>query len=211
VLHKETVNKNTLELIQRLQADEILTSFILVGGTALSLQIGHRTSIDIDLFTREQFDTQDLLQHLEQKYGFREQYRHSNTLKGIIDGVFVDMLQHNYRNVADPREILEMRIASKQDIAAMKGNAISGDGTRVKDFIDIYFLLKEFSFADIINFYTTKYESRNDFHAIKSLTYFDEMVTDPWPNMILEKDLNPETLKTEIMRHRDKFLKDKIS
>lgn len=207
MLYQETVNKDTLELIQKLQSDDVFEKFILVGGTALSLQIGHRISIDIDFFTREAFDQQEMLQHLESNYGFQEQYSHTSTLKGIINGVFVDLLRHNYKYVAEPLNIMGIRLASKQDIAAMKVNAITGNGTRVKDFIDIYFLLKEFSFQEIIDFYKIKYDSRNDFHAIKSLTYFDEIVAEPWPKMMREKDLNLKEIKSEITQHRNDYLK----
>jgi hypothetical protein len=208
MLHKETVDRNTLELIEKFQSDTMLQDFVLVGGTALSLQIGHRLSIDIDFFSKEEFDPQELLEHLEQHYGFREQYRHKNTLKGIVNGISVDLLRHNYDYVVPPKSVGGITMASKQDIAAMKVNAITGDGTRVKDFIDIYFLLKDFSFADIIGFYKTKYNARNDFHAIKSLTYFDDIVKEAWPRMILEKSLTLEQISEEIIRHRDKYLND---
>jgi hypothetical protein len=208
MLHKETVDGNTLELIEKLQSDIMLQDFVLVGGTALSLQIGHRLSIDIDFFSKEEFDPQELLEHLEQNYGFREQYRHKNTLKGIVNGISVDLLRHNYDYVVPPKSVGGITMASKQDIAAMKVNAITGDGTRVKDFIDIYFLLKDFSFADIIGFYKTKYNARNDFHAVKSLTYFDDIVKEAWPKMILEKSLTFEQVTGEIIRHRDDYLKD---
>ena len=84
MLHKETVSPTTLGLIESLQADEMLQGFLLVGGTALSLQIGHRISIDIDLFTQDEFNTRELLEYLEQTYAFQMQYMHKNTLKGII-------------------------------------------------------------------------------------------------------------------------------
>jgi len=45
MLHKETVGNATLELLKKLMADERLKDFVLVGGTALSLQMGHRISI----------------------------------------------------------------------------------------------------------------------------------------------------------------------
>ena len=64
MLHKETVSKEMWELLQRLMKDEILKDFNLVGGTSLSLQIGHRLSIDIDLFSTKGFDEQALLKHL---------------------------------------------------------------------------------------------------------------------------------------------------
>ena len=82
MLHKETVSNTTLELIEALQADNILQGFLLVGDTALSLQIGHRISIDIDFFTQDDFDTRELLEYLEQTYSFQLQYMHKNTLKG---------------------------------------------------------------------------------------------------------------------------------
>jgi hypothetical protein len=50
MLYKETVETTTLELLASLQQEEILKDFFLVGGTALSLQIGHKISIDLDLF-----------------------------------------------------------------------------------------------------------------------------------------------------------------
>lgn len=208
MLHKETVSNDTLELIQKLLSDVALQKFILVGGTALSLQIGHRISIDIDFFSTEAFDQQEMLQHLESNYGFQEQYSHTHTLKGIINGVFVDLLRHDYKYVAEPINIMGIRLASKQDIAAMKVNAITGNGTRVKDFIDIYFLLKEFSFSEIIEFYKTKYNSRNDFHAVKSLTYFEDIDEDAWPKMLLEKTLKLDEIKNTLVEQRDLFLKN---
>jgi len=206
MLHSETVNSKTLELIIWLQSDPLLKDFLLVGGTALALQIGHRKSVDIDFFTRREFDNQEILEHLERNYRFEEQYRRGNTIKGIINGVFVDLLLHDYKLIAEPLHIQDIRMASKQDIAAMKVNAITGNGTRVKDFIDIYFLLKEYSFSEIIEFYKAKYNTRNDFHAIKSLTYFDDIIAEEWPVMIIEKDLGLEDLKRTIIDERDLFL-----
>jgi hypothetical protein len=95
---------------------------------------------------------------------------------------------------------------SKADIAAMKVNAITGNGTRVKDFIDIYFLLKEYSFGDIVSFYKKKYGNRNEFHAVKSLTYFNDIRISDWPNMVLEKKLTLPGLKKELKKKRDDFV-----
>ena len=88
----------------------------------------------------------------------------------------------------------------------MNLNAISGNGTRVKDFIDVYFLLKEYDFSEIIGFDTKKYQVRNNFHTSKSLTYFDDIQTEEWPQMILENDLTIETMKKTILDKRDDFL-----
>jgi predicted nucleotidyltransferase len=66
MLREETVEAGTLALIKKLSADEKLKDFILVGGTALSLQLGHRKSVDIDLFASRRFDPHETaaLQHI---------------------------------------------------------------------------------------------------------------------------------------------------
>lgn len=207
MLHTETVTDETMELIRTLQSDKYLKDFVLVGGTALSLQIGHRISIDIDLFTKNEFDNQFLLEYFESEYEFQVQYLQRNTMKGIIGGVFVDLLRHNYPYIKNPISQGGIILASKEDIAAMKVNSITGNGTRVKDFIDIYFLLKEFSFAQLIEFYKIKYKTRNDFHAIKSLTWFDEIIAEAWPNMLLEKELTLDHVQKEILYKSEQFLK----
>ena len=208
MLHKETVTKETLALIQKLSADVVLKDFHMVGGTALALQIGHRTSVDIDLFTRNDFETNTILEYLESEYGFALQFQHKNTLKGLIDGVFVDLLKHDYNLINDPIYFENISMLSSADIAAMKVNAITGDGTRLKDFIDIYFLLNEFSFGEVIEFYSIKYQNRNSFHAIKSLTYFDDIDEANWPKMIKEKGLSLKMIKAKLTSARDNYLNE---
>lgn len=55
MLYQTTVEDSTLELLKRLMNDEVFKDFVLVGGTALSLQLGHRISVDIDLFSETPF------------------------------------------------------------------------------------------------------------------------------------------------------------
>lgn len=68
MLHKETVSSSTLDLIKRLFKDYQFDDFLLVGGTALSLQIGHRISVDIDLFSEKPFDAAQISSHLQKNY-----------------------------------------------------------------------------------------------------------------------------------------------
>jgi len=207
MLFKETVEPTTLALIQLLQRDPLFEDFYLVGGTALSLQLGHRTSVDIDLFSRSPFNHEFFLEQLEKKYSFSLQYMNKNTLKGIVNGVFIDILTHDYVYISETIEIEGIKMLDKKDIAAMKINAISGNGTRAKDFIDIYFLLKEFQFGQLIEFYLKKYGFRNEFHAIKSLTFFNDMNTNDWPVLKKEPKLTVSKLKRELVKKRDAFLK----
>ncbi len=207
MLHKETVTPATLELIKALQSEKIFKDFYLVGGTALSLQIGHRISVDIDLFSQNEFDTSFFIEYLEKKYDFKLQYVYENTLKGFINEIFIDILRHNHPNIYEPIIQENIRLLSKADIAAMKVNAITGNGTRLKDFVDIYFLFKEFTYGEIIEFYSAKYGKRNEFHAVKSLTYFEDIVLDDKLNMLLEKNISIEDITAEIKKKRDAYIK----
>ncbi len=205
MLHKEAIGKDTLELLKTLQKDNMLKDLRLAGGTALALQIGHRTSDDLDLFTQQDFDTDQLLEYLENSYHFRLEYSARNTLRGIIDNVNLDFIAHQYPLAGNYITVEEIRMLSIEDIAAMKLNALAGDGTRAKDFIDIYFILKQFSLHQILDFYSTKYITRNRFHVLKSLSYFDDIDETAWPKMILETGLTLSKLKSVLIKHIKSF------
>jgi hypothetical protein len=207
MFYPETVEPATLELVRKLQQMPVLKDFLLVGGTALSLHLGHRKSVDIDLFSQQPFQAETCASLLEENYDFQLLYLQNNTLKGIIGEIFIDIITHNYPLISDVVLFDGIRMASLQDIAAMKVNAISGIGTRVKDFVDIYFLLKTMSFQAIIDSFSKKYGTRNEFHAIKSLTYFDDVDIQTWPEMILEPELQFQEIKNSILKARNDFLR----
>ena len=77
----------------------------------------------------------------------------------------------------------------------MKIAAITGRGT-MKDFIDLYYLLKQFSLKQILEFYENKYSDASVFMALKSLSYFTDANEDLMPKMFDE--INWETVKIEI-------------
>ncbi len=210
MLYKNTIAPSTLELLKQLQNTEFLKNFHLAGGTSLALQIGHRNSIDLDLFTIKDFDTNYLLEQLEQNFNFRSDYYAINTLKGSIDNIKIDLISHKYSKVKPIIETENIRMYSIEDIAAMKLNAISGNGTRSKDFIDIYFLLKQYTINELLNFYKIKYKTRNLIHVVKSLNYFEDINIQDWPDMILEKKLTllkvKQTIETEVIKFSEKLI-----
>jgi hypothetical protein len=205
MLHKEAITEDTLELLIKLQQDDMLKDFRLAGGTALALQIGHRTSDDLDLFTQKDFNTDQILEHLESGYHFKLEYSARNTLRGVTGNTNIDLIAHQYPLAGNPLTEKGIRLLSIEDIAAMKLNAIAGDGTRAKDFIDIYFILKQYTLPQILDFYSTKYKTRNRFHVIKSLSYFDDVDETAWPRMILETDLRLTKVKRVIIEHIKSF------
>jgi hypothetical protein len=207
MFYPETIEPGSLELVRRILLLPEIQGFMLVGGTALALQIGHRRSDDIDLFAQKPFDAERLGSLLEESFGFKLSYLQNNTLKGFVDNTYIDIITHNYPLVSEPVFFNSIPLASIRDIAAMKLNAISGNGTRVKDFIDVYFILKLISFEVIIESFGIKYGNRNEFHAFKSLTYFNDVDLNSWPEMILEPGLNFTMIKNTLLKERDNFLK----
>jgi hypothetical protein len=155
--------------------DELLKGFFLVGGTALALQIGHRISVDLDFFSKAPFEDNEMLAVLENEYNFQLDYQSKNTLKGEIGGIKVDLITHSYPLVKPLIEYENIKMASLEDIAAMKLNAISGNGTRLKDFIDIAYLSASLTLSQMVGAYEEKYSSRNPAMVIKALVYFKDI------------------------------------
>lgn len=175
MLYKETVTPSTLELLKKLMEDPELQDFVLVGGTSLALQIGHRVSVDLDLFSVNSFVETDLNQYLIDRYHFETDFLARSTVKGEIEGVQIDCLSHAYPLVGEINIYENIRLASLHDIAAMKLNAISGNGTRIKDFIDIAYLAEYMSLNEMLASYQSKYKTMNVLIPVKALTYFDEI------------------------------------
>jgi len=174
MLQKNTVTTAALELLTRLMSDVYLADFVLVGGTALALQVGHRKSIDLDLFCDKPFNESLLLDHLRINYAFELDYSALNTLKGEISSVKVDCLTHPYPWLQEPLQEESIRLAGLADIAAMKLNAIAGNGTRLKDFIDLAYLSGYMTLSTMLEAYLRKYNS-NTIMPLKALTFFEDI------------------------------------
>ena len=63
MLQNSAIEPRTLELLKKLMNEPILMDFSLVGGTSLALQIGHRISVDLDLFTPVKFDKDKIIDY----------------------------------------------------------------------------------------------------------------------------------------------------
>lgn len=174
MLHTETVEAGTLDLIKRLMADAVLQDFFMVGGTALSLLIGHRISVDIDLFTKKDFDAGSLRQYLEQ-HQMIDAKTIGNGIFGFIDNVKIDIIAHKYPLIKPLQIIAGIRMLSLEDIGAMKLNAIVGSGNRLKDFVDIYYLLEHIPFKFLGKAYEQKYPNANIQMAGNSLLHFNDI------------------------------------
>ena len=163
-----------MELLRKLQSEPLMSSFNLVG-TALALRIGHRKSVDLDFFTKEEFNIVELREMLVEKYAMKVAFERGQTLKGFIDGIMIDCIRFNYPHIKDPDIIDGVRLESIPDIIAMKLDAISHNGTRIKDFIDIATLSSQYSLNEMLKFYLAKYPNANVLMPVKSLVYFGDI------------------------------------
>lgn len=197
MLQLQTVKPNTLELLKSLMQKEYLNSFVLVGGTALALQMGNRESIDLDLFSTTDFSSSEILSSLLFDYQIVVNNQHTQTLISTINQVKVDFIKFHYPFIR-PFVILEnIRMASIEDIAAMKLDAITGRGSK-KDFYDLFFLLQHYSITDLFSFYSEKYPHQTTFHVIRSLSYFEDAEIQPNP-LVFDKTITWEVVKQKII------------
>ena len=180
MLFHDAIEPATLELLKRLQSLPALAETRLVGGTALALQLGHRISVDLDVFGKWNY-AEDLA-GVFSAIGRTE--KESGTPNGrMAFCVVYDM----YEWLEPPVEEEGVRLAGIRDIAAMKVNAITNRGTR-KDFVDMARLLGDYLLADIFAWYRAKYPTANPALAMRSLSYFVDAETMPMPKMLIPFD-----------------------
>lgn len=197
MLQLQTVKPNTLELLKSLMQKEYLNSFVLVGGTALALQMGNRESIDLDLFSTADFSSNEILSSLLNDYQIVVNNQLKHTLISTINQVKVDFIKFHYPFIKPFVTIENIRMASVEDIAAMKLDAITGRGSK-KDFYDLFFLLQHYSIDDLFSFYSEKYPHQTTFHVIRSLSYFEDAEIQPNP-IVFDKNITWEIVKQKII------------
>lgn len=207
MLYPETIDPSTLGLLKSLQSKAYLDDFYLAGGTALALYYGHRKSIDIDLFTNQKFDIQQMIESVQQDFSLQLFYTAANTIKGSISDINVDIIAHRYPYLNDPLLVDGVKILSEPDIIAMKLNAISTSGQRSKDFIDIYFALDKYQISSMLSFYQKKYSQHGDMQVLKSLVYFDDVDLNDWPELIKKTTLTWAEVKKRIEKEVLHFIK----
>ncbi|MBP2833861.1 nucleotidyl transferase AbiEii/AbiGii toxin family protein [Aquimarina sp. U1-2] len=185
--HKNTVSDALLRILSKLMAFDELKSFRLVGGTSLSLLLGHRVSIDIDLFTDvvygsinfERLDNLFLnsFEKVEMGYGGNKSIGKSYYIGDVDETIKVDLF-YTEPFVFPIIEFEGLRLSQLEEITAMKLEVIGNNG-RKKDFWDLHELLEHFSLKQMINFYVKKYPyGHSKDELIKKLTDFTEADTD---------------------------------
>ncbi len=201
MLQEGCVSKGLLALVRKLGKEAVFKDYFLVGGTALSLQIGHRKSDDIDLFTQKELQIPEIAKYLKQNYGGKYQLINSQKMiyQVMIEGIKVDFVHHPFELVEAVYHEGDVVYLGKKDIAAMKLHAIETDGSRAKDFVDIFFLLKEIPLEKMFNYYRKKFSTDNIFNAKRSLGFFDDVPEESWKEVrLIDRKVTANLVKKTI-------------
>jgi len=193
-MHWNTVTPTLQQVLIAVMGSPLFNPFRLVGGTSLSLQMGHRISVDIDLFTDAEYGTINFDQIND---FFHENFPYVDTLEGLPvatgkswyvgsheqDAVKVDVYYtETYIRPEQMEE--EIRMAAKEDLIAMKLEVIGHRG-RKKDFWDIHGLHNDYTITQMIELYLERYPYHHSEEEIRiALTN----------SAVAENDLNPECL-----------------
>jgi hypothetical protein len=146
----------------------------------LALHLGHRISVDIDLFSDKAFDVERMADSISEEYAIQSLEIAKNTVRGEVGGLKLDVMSHRYPMIGTLVVADGIRLASLQDIAAMKLNAIANRGCK-KDFWDYAELLNHFSRGEMLGFFSEKYTDKNVWYVEKSMSYFEDAEEEPDP------------------------------
>jgi Nucleotidyl transferase AbiEii toxin, Type IV TA system len=193
MIYKETVSETLLQVSMSLMAIEELKEFRMVGGTAIALQLGHRKSIDIDLFSNEKVDLRKAAQALKDSF---PEIPHvtltENNLSVVIRGIKLD-IYHDWSIPFKKPLVIEndIRIAALEDLAAFKLSAIVGRREK-KDYIDLFFLFKSLNSDKVLSDFKTYEPLLSDKSLLFALTEVDSAQENKsaMPDMLIDFDWN---------------------
>ena len=200
------LNQGELSLLEKLGSLKEL-KFYLAGGTALALQLGHRTSIDLDFYSFKKIQIEKITHILTTNL---PKIKIIGTAEGTIFGKLkkteFSLFYYPYKLLKAPILFKKISLASIEDIAAMKVAAVTQRGTK-RDFIDIYYLLKKYSLRKLISLTLKKYPSYQEQLILRALIYFKEAEkkSKKRPIKILDKNFSWGKAKKEIFEEVRKY------
>lgn len=175
-MHQEAITSEAKKVFEKLKN---FPKFYLAGGTGLALQLGHRISVDFDFFWEKEIP-KNLLPKLRRAYKDSEIeviLNHSEQLTVIIDGISVSFVKYTFPVISKFLDYQGIKILPAPEIAAMKAYAL-GQRATSKDYVDLYFVLKEkvANLKEIISLCEKKY--REEFDArlfLEQLVYSEDI------------------------------------
>ena len=204
--HTKILPTEQVKLFDFLCDQHWISKFYLAGGTSLALQIGHRESVDFDFFTTEEFNITEVKETLMEQGKYEPLTEAKNTLYAILNDVRISFFRYKYPLVNAPIKKKYFNVAHIFDVGLMKLEAIAGRGAK-KDFIDLFFILKQYKLSTLLGSYEKKYgiSAYAHYHLIKSLSYFEDAEEERMPVMYqpitwqqVKKGIQNEVMKISI-------------
>lgn len=147
-MHKEILAPEQIEILPVIR--KFSRAFGLVGGTAVALQIGHRRSIDFDLFTHKEFKNINLRKKITGPKQIQETLVNRNgEYTFMLNGVKITFFQFPYKIEFTKKFEDIVRVADLLTLAAMKAFAL-GQRNKWKDCVDLYFIMEKYHGPDKI-------------------------------------------------------------
>lgn len=181
--HLQTIDAKPYQLLQELMTNQDLqkAGFLLCGGGALALHLGHRQSTDIDLFTPRAITPDSMRKFMEQTFGSRvEVYSQSDLgVRGFLDGIKFDLIRFPYQMKHPPVTEQNIRLLDLRDAVAMKVHAVANRGLR-RDFYDLAEILQKMPLREVLANYQQQFSpSPNALaHTVRALTFFTDAEAD---------------------------------
>lgn len=183
-LYTDTLPKGTELVLEALRKVNDVRKFYLSGGIALSLQLGHRESEDLDFFTETIFQPLTLQKELSKFGVLKDVSIDEGTLNLFLNNIKLQFLYYPYSMLEELIEWNGINLSSVMDIACTKLITVSDRGSK-KDFVDLYFILQQISLDALFKKLDDKYKNiqYNHLHILKSLVYFEDAQNQPMPRM----------------------------
>jgi hypothetical protein len=147
-MHKEIFDRNQVELLPLVK--QFKREYYLVGGTAVALHIGHRRSVDFDLFKFNPIKPKSIIDKISQSgFPYLVTRRVTEQLNVTVHNVKLTFYQYPFE-ISSPVHLGDiLRLPELIDLAAMKAYAL-GRRSKWKDYVDLFFILKDhFSIGQI--------------------------------------------------------------
>ena len=210
MLQKEAVAPELLKMLTDIMKEPLFSNYILAGGTALALQIGHRMSDDIDIFTGGKQDNDEYINYFRKNYNQVDVFNNKeNIIQLYANNIKIDIISTKGNFFEPPKIIDEIKLFGIKDIAGMKLGAII-DRKKAKDFIDIAYLLKYMSFEEMLDIYKYKNNTENVLDVKKGLSEIRLVNPYTWQQVkMLKNDIFisniPGILDEEIKNYNKKY------
>lgn len=161
-------------------------------------------SVDLDIFSNEDFESDLIIPALKAKYNNFEILRQTKrSFAGILKDLKIDIVLHPYPYLYEVEEIEDIRFLSTPDIIAMKLNTISKRGAK-KDFYDLAYLLDLYSIEEMLEFFKKKYSNDEIGFVVHSMYYFAD--AEPHPDPISLIGCSWEGVKEKVKKFVDEFI-----